>query len=82
MKASYTKPFLAIESFISIQTAARDCADNLPKDQITLNDIDTCAWDMGGITVFISQPICDMNGEEMGVACYNNPSEGNFIFRS
>ena len=82
MKANYTKPLLSIEMFSIVQTAARDCADNIPKEQITLSDINSCAWDLGGTTVFISEPICDLNGEEMGFACYNNPSEGNYIFRS
>lgn len=82
MKANYTKPFLAIETFVLTQAAARDCSDSIPKEQITLNDIVSCVWDLGGTTVFISQPTCDLNGEEMGFACYNNPSEGNYIFRS
>ena len=82
MKANYTKPLFAVETFVLAQTVTRDCADNIPKDQITSNDIDKCAWDMGGTTVFISKPICDLNGEEMGLACYNNPGEGMYIFRS
>lgn len=82
MKANYTKPFLAIETFMLAQTTVRDCSDNIPKEQITLSDINSCAWDLGGTTVFISKPICDLNGEEMGFACYNNPSEGMYIFRS
>lgn len=82
MKANYTKPLLTIEMFSTAQSTARDCAENIPKEQITLSDINSCAWDLGGTTVFISKPICDMNGEEMGFACYNNPSEGNYIFRS
>ena len=82
MRANYTKPLLSIEMFSSAQSTARDCADDIPKDQITLNDIATCAWDLGGTTVFIAESVCDINGEEMGYACYNNPSDGNFIFRS
>lgn len=82
MKEKYMKPLLTIEMFSTAQTAARDCADTIPKEQITLSDINSCAWDLGGTTVFISEPICDLNGEEMGFACYNNPGEGNYIFRS
>jgi len=83
MKANYTKPLLAVEVFSLAQSTARDCADNIPKEQVTLNDIATCVWDLGGgTTVFISQPTCDINGEQMGFACYNNPTEGNYIFRS
>ena len=83
MKANYTKPLLAVEVFSLSQTTARECADNIPKEQITTSDINSCAWDLGGgMTVFISEPNCKLNGEQMGFACYNNPSEGNYIFRS
>ena len=82
MKATYSKPLLAIETLNMVQNAARDCADSIPKEQLTLGDIATCAWDLGGTTVFIDNPPCDLNGEEMGFACYNNPGEGNYIFRS
>ena len=82
MKANYTKPLMAIEMFSVTQSTARDCADNIPKDQLTWNDIVTCAWDLGGTTVFVENSTCDLDGEQMGFACYNNPSEENFIFRS
>ena len=83
MKANYTKPLLAVELFSLTQSIARDCADNIPKSQINTNDIANCAWDLGGgTTVFISEPNCKINGEQMEYACYNNPSEGNYIFRS
>ena len=82
MKGNYTKPLLTVEMFSSTQSTARDCADTIPTEQLTWNNINTCAWDLGGVTVFISQDFCDLNGEEMGYACYNNPSEGNYIFRS
>ena len=83
MKASYTKPLLAVEMFSLTQTAARDCADSIPKDQVNLSDIATCAWDLGGgTTVFVAGSTCVLDGEQMGFACYNNPSEGNYVFRS
>jgi hypothetical protein len=83
MKANYTKPLLALEMFSITQSKARDCSDSIPKDQLTSNDPANCAWDLGGgFTVFIEEPNCKMNGEQMGFACYNNPSEGNYIFRS
>ena len=83
MKAKYTKPLLAVELFGMNQTAARDCADSIPKEQLTFGDIATCAWDLGGgNTVFVAGKTCTMDGEQMGFACYNNPGEGNYIFRS
>ena len=83
MKANYTKPLLAVEVFSLTQSAVRDCADNIPKDQLNFNEPDKCAWDLGGgFTVFIEKPTCQMNGEQMGYGCYNNPSEENYIFRS
>ena len=83
MKANYKKPMLAVEMFSLTQSAARDCADSIPKDQITLSDISSCAWDLGGgTTVFVAGSTCVLDGEQMGFACYNNPSEGNYIFRS
>lgn len=83
MKSTYTKPFLALESFTLTQTIARDCADSIPKDQVNFNDIATCVWDLGGgTTVFVAGKTCTLDGEQMGFACYNNPGEGNYIFRS
>ena len=83
MKANYTKPMLAVEMFSLTQSSARDCADNIPKEQFTFSDPGKCAWDLGGgFTVFVEEKVCNINGEQMGYGCYNNPSEGNYIFRS
>ena len=83
MKATYTKPFLAFEMFSVTQNAARDCADSIPKDQVTLNDIANCRWDLGGgASIFVGGKTCTLDGEGMGIVCYNNPSEGQYIFRS
>lgn len=83
MKANYTKPLLAVEVFSLSQSTARDCADSIPKEQVTSNDPATCVWDLGGgTTVFVAGSTCVIDGEQMGFACYNNPSEGNYIFRS
>lgn len=83
MKANYSKPLLAVEMFAMTQNTARDCADSIPKENLTLGDITACAWDLGGgTTVFVAGSTCTLDGEQMGFACYNNPSEGNYIFRS
>ena len=83
MKANYTKPLLAVETFSLTQSTARDCGDSIPKEQLTLGDIATCKWDLGGgMSVFVAGSTCTLDGEQMGFACYNNPSEGNYIFRS
>ena len=83
MKLKYTKPTLSIEMFSATQSVARDCCDSIPQSQVTFNDIATCKWDLGGgYTVFVGNVTCTIDGEAMGFACYNNPSEGNYIFRS
>ena len=83
MKANYSKPLLAIELFSTSQSTSRDCAGSIPKEQLNFNDPAKCVWDLGGgMTVFISGTNCIIDGEGMGYGCYNNPSEGNYIFRS
>lgn len=82
MKGNYIKPMLAIE-FFSGQSVARDCGDSIPKDQLNFNEPGQCVWDLGGDSkVFVDPPKCTINGEAMEIACYNNPSEGNYVFRS
>jgi hypothetical protein len=83
MKGNYSKPLLVVEMFSLTQTNARDCADTIPKEQLNFNDPGQCVWDLGGgTTVFVAGSNCMIDGENMGFACYNNPSEGNYIFRS
>ena len=83
MKGNYTKPLFAVEMFSSTQPVTRDCADSIPKENVTLNDPNNCVWNLGGgMTVFVAGSNCMLDGEQMGFACYNNPSEGNYIFRS
>ena len=84
MKANYIKPLLTVEMFSTTQTTSRDCVDNIPKDQFNSGDPVNCGWDVGGGLVFFVDggKACNMNGEGMSGACYNNPSEGNYIFRS
>lgn len=83
MKANYIKPMLSLEMFSLSQSVARDCADSIPKNQLNFNDPGRCVWDLGGgTTVFVAGSNCVLDGEQMGFACYNNPSEGNYIFRS
>ena len=83
MKANYTKPLLAMELFSLTQTVARDCADSIPEDRVDFNDPNRCVWHVNAFTtVFVLGTNCKLDGEAMGYACYNNPSEGNYIFRS
>ena len=81
MKSPYTKPLLTMEMFSMSQMAARDCADFIPTDRLTFADGQNCGWDVNGTIIFIDG-VCEVNGEESNFACYNNPSEGNYIFRS
>lgn len=84
MKNKYKKPLLAVERFALAQSIARDCGNtSIPASQITSGDIHSCLWDLGGgMTVFIGGAHCVLDGEKMGYACYNNPAEGNFVFKS
>lgn len=83
MKNKYVKPTVAVELFCLAQSIARDCADFIPQSQLTYADIHNCKWDLGGGTSLFTTPEpCTMDGEGMGFACYNNPSEGQYIFRS
>ena len=84
MKLPYTKPMLAMEMFLATQSVARDCSDSIPTDQLTSGDIENCVWDMGGGTIVFVEGgnTCNVDGEQLGIVCYNNPSEGNYIFRS
>lgn len=83
MKANYKKPLLLLEPMMLTQTVTRDCNNSIPKEQLNFSDPGTCVWDLGGgTTVFIAGSNCVLDGEQMGFSCYNNPSEGNYIFRS
>jgi len=83
LKAKYTKPMLTVELFSPNQPIARDCGTSIPPEQLNFSDPSNCVWDLGGgTTVFIAGSNCMIDGENMGYGCYNNPSEGNYIFRS
>lgn len=90
MKKEYKKPLVAVEHFPTVHTSARDCMDNIAQDQLTLGEISNCGWDLGGIVVFVTSDIsraqsCTIDGaifEENLEVCYNNPGEGQYIFRS
>lgn len=85
MKASYTKPLLVVDVFSASQSAARDCNSTIvPQQQINTSDPYHCYWDNGNpnIRFFAAGGVCNMDGEAMGVACYNNPTEENYVFHS
>ena len=84
MKANYTKPILVMEMFSFLRGSSRDCMDSIPADRVNFNDPNKCGWDVGGGRVFFIEggTACTTNGEGISGACYNNPGEGNYIFRS
>ena len=83
MKGNYTKPLLTIEMLSTTQTSPRDCADSLIKENLTMHEIGNCGYDFHGTILFIEGGnACTTDGDMVGFACYNNPSEGNYIFRS
>ena len=94
VKKEYKKPLVAVEHFSMVYTSARDCMDNIDQERLTLSDKSNCGWSLGdGTIVFIPSDIfrsqaCNLDGtifegnlEDMEV-CYNNPAEGQYIFRS
>ena len=81
MKKNYTTPVLTVEYFSMTQSSARECNDSIPDQYMTSGDISTCVWNTGSYTVFVSKPNCDIPGENLGYGCYNNPNEGNYVFR-
>lgn len=81
MKAKYEKPVLVVEQFVFAQTIAKDCSDMFD-DQVTLNDLQNCVWDLGGGTTVFAGGLCSIDGESSGMACYNNPTPQTQIFNS
>ena len=83
MKDPYTKPLFGLELFSLTQTMASGCTSNVPKTDLTLNDIASCAWDMGGgVTMYITEGICMIYNPNTEVECYNNTLDSGTIFRS
>ena len=89
MKQTYVKPRIMIERFALTQSIASGCGA-VPSGS-TLGEPahyhkSTCAWNVGGILLFIDPNICKdkqigENDEFMGY-CYNNPDGGIAIFGS
>lgn len=73
---------MALELFSLTQTVAGSCTADIPKDQLTTNDISTCAWDYGGVLVYVSEPVCMIPGEGIPLECYNNLGDDAVAFRS
>ena len=65
------------------QTAARDCNTTaVDPNRFTAGDPTVCVYDPGnGVTFFVAGSNCQLDGEGV-YGCYNNPNEGNYIFRS
>lgn len=85
MKKQYKKPLVAVEHFSIVQTAARDCWDSIPQEQVNLSD-HPCGWELGAGNILFNTVVvestCNIDGELSGMVCYNNPGEGQYMFRS
>jgi len=85
MKKQYKKPLIAVERFAIVHTAARDCWNGIPQDQVNLSD-HPCGWDFGMGNILFNTTVvdstCSIDGELSGMVCYNNPSDGQYMFRS
>ncbi len=95
MKEQYVKPLIAFESFSLTQSIARNCGDTHSGTlgESTHLDEKTCAWDVGGYTIFLlyldNSPCEGGDGPEsedevfeFDALCYNNPDGGKEIFSS
>lgn len=83
MKNPYMKPVFAVELFSGAQTTTRDCFDSIITEDVHFNDLPDCWWEpIPDVRLFLENTACKENGELYGMACYNNPSETKYIFRS
>lgn len=82
MKGTYTKPLLTVEVFSLAQSTTRDCDNtSIPKERLNFNEPGVCVWDIGGgASMFVTTANCTIDPGP--IYCYNNPSEGSYIFRS
>lgn len=89
MKQTYMKPRMVVERFTLAQSIAKDCYDSIDKGQVNQSEL-PCVWDIGGLTILMESNHCGvaLDGFDNYVAddgtlvCYNNPGEGQYIFRS
>ena len=84
MKAPYSAPLFVVESFAMTQSIAKNCTADIPVSNITLTDPLTCAWKLSeNYSAFVSgAPQCDVDGDLLGFACYNNPTAARTAFHS
>lgn len=87
MKETYVKPAIFIERFSLTQNIASGCGDYTSAGMgvPTTGDNTNCAWDMGGLTLFVSSPICNRpvgKDEIIESICYNAPSSNASVFAS
>lgn len=83
MKNAYMKPVFAVELFSGAQTTTRDCWDMIVKEDVYFNDLPDCYWQIApDMKLFLLETACTHDGESYGLACYNNPGEGQYMFRS
>lgn len=90
MKKQYSKPGIIIEDFTISQNISSGCGvpgGGGPLGKPAHWSKETCAWDMGNITVFLdTMKVCEDiqlgPDDEFEGICYNNPEGGATIFSS
>ena len=84
MKRKYEKPLFGVEIFSLTQSIARDCGGSgALGDGANAVDPGDCIWELGdGVSIFVAMANCTLDGEGGEWGCYNNPNEGNYVFRS
>lgn len=85
MKETYVKPSIFIERFSLTQNIASGCGDytGAGLGTPTSGSKQQCAWDMGGLMLFLSSPTCNRPvGEDEVIVdiCYNAPNSGTTVF--
>lgn len=82
MKRKYEKPAIYVERFELTQNIAGDCSPGLDLGMAAFGDKDTCAWNMGGVEVFLAELVCANATREAEGFCYDNPFGGLTVFSS
>lgn len=72
MKKAYSKPELFCEEYQLTQSIAATCGHTVHAFNKTMNDVNSCGYNVAGDLIFITDSICDIIASDFG-------SEENFI---
>lgn len=82
MKKKYVKPMLSKETFALTESVATGCG-GVEGTDANFADPNSCYFDMEGMKLFISAPVCELEAEDdPEMFCYNGMTGGMPVFRS